>query len=1514
MAETNEKMSSALELWQEKLAALLDEEPLLEDPGQKFRVRKQIEEAQARIRELQAMEPILSPRDSESELQAQKLEKLYGRRRDLKLADQGVTAITEEIKDVRRLIHRGPVLRSGDYLSDGRFKLGQIAGKGGFATVWKAVDCETDRIVAVKVLHAHHGQDLSRRERFFRGAREMADLWHPHIVTVLEARHEDYDWYFFVMEYVEGRDFEAAVLSGELTRVEQLAVLRQAGEALAFAHRKGVIHRDVKPSNILIADNGVSKLTDFDLVRADDSTGFTATNAMLGTLQFAAPEARHDAAGAGVRADMYSLASTAVFALAGGLPATYYLKPSQVIQDLLLEDDLRQVLTQATAFERDDRFASVEQLLEALERTWPEVSREASQSSSQPDSTQERRTAIRREGVDGTQEDRASTHRDHDVETGSAKPQTGFWRWRPDVFNWTSVRWLTLSILLLWIKGGASPPSELQANDRVIAEMVSALAVQRWVEPKLSGGTAYGTRIDGCDPGRLLCESRFLLVSSPESVQHDLGVVQSSWWKAVAEGSAEKHAEALLDIVNPKGLPSQGRASVERAVQLLEELAREHPHDVRIHSDLAAALLVQAQRGGDPADLARALESAEEAVALDSQWPDARFNQAIAREALALRSAAHHSWDRFVDLDPSSPWAEEARKRRQALEVPERSWGDVKQQLGEAVLQEDIATVRRLITSWRRQSRRYVEEELLPAWAEALASEEEYRANGLLATARIVALTLADLGGDELLAETVNTIDAASEAYRHQLADGHRAYAEGLRQKVAFEPFELAHRKLAGSPFQSWAVVALATCHYHAGAHQQALDLLEPLDQKIDGFSDAPRQHSNLLGHISWMMALSKIALTRPLEALGDYEEALDHFEASGERENIVSVHSRWADLLASLGEKAEAWQHRYQALREQAVLQQPEDRVFLLNETTKAMLDLGLTASARLFDDQALGLARAAQQNALLIEALLQHAETDLRVGNPIQVQQDLAEIAGLLADASDLRGVMNERNVNARIMELRSDVFRAQDPLRSVEVLTQALVLLSDDTYLPRKERLLLKRARAYRAAGQADKAAEDLESSVTALEEEWECMLAQRRRGEHEGVWPAYFAHRRATFDLTVELLVEQGDPDRALYHAERARARELLDLITDLPAEQGREYPFRPLAEAFIREALPPDTVLVEYVLLDEQILYWEVRREGTRFHLRDVSRARIDELVLAIDRAFNERDTAADFDGALKRLHEHLVRPLFARLKGGEEIVFVPDGSLHGVPFAALRDATTDRFLIQDHTVSVAPSATLYLLSLQRDRELRRLRTTALLVGNPAVDSRLFPHLIDLPEAVLEIRQISAYYSVSLSLEGADATKPRLFAELGRYDVVHFAGHAISNVLSPHRSSLMLAPSAREPGILYAEELLRQDFGKTRLVVLSAGSTAGARATGSLTMTGLARPFLGAGVPAVVGTLWDIKSGATLLLLTSFHRHLCEGESAAGALRLAQLEMIQGNLAQRSVKSWAPFQVIGAAFE
>jgi serine/threonine protein kinase len=310
--------------------------------------------------------PMLLNDDEKTRRLSQELEELYQRREDLTIAGKAVRGVNAKIRAVQQRQRRGPRLKAEEFLGDGRYRLVEQLGKGGFATVWKAFDRSRHELVAVKVLHGHHAEDRTQRDRFFRGAQKMASLRHPHIVQVLARKVEDDGWYFFVMELVDGPNFEQAVLQGLLTTEQKLRIVMEVGEALGLAHSRGFVHRDVKPSNILLDEKLRPKLTDFDLVRAEDSAGMTRTQAMMGTLQFAAPEALMSAKDADPATDVYSLASTTIFALRGkSLPRDYYQKPEATIKALNYSTGLKKVLTRATSPNKD-RFQSIAAFEESL--------------------------------------------------------------------------------------------------------------------------------------------------------------------------------------------------------------------------------------------------------------------------------------------------------------------------------------------------------------------------------------------------------------------------------------------------------------------------------------------------------------------------------------------------------------------------------------------------------------------------------------------------------------------------------------------------------------------------------------------------------------------------------------------------------------------------------------------------------------------------------------------------------------------------------------------------------------------------------------------------------------------------------------------------------------------------------------------------------------------------------------------------------------------------------------------
>jgi formylglycine-generating enzyme required for sulfatase activity len=296
------------------------------------------------------------------------LEDRYHQEEELLSRGGDATAVRAEILDIRRHLREGGRLHPGDFLANGRFKLIEPLGKGGFATVWKAFDKRERNLVAIKVLHGQWADDRTRLERFFRGARKMATLQHPGIVRVLEPRMDEGGFHFFVMEFVEGGDLREAVLAKRLAPERIVPLIQEAAAALQCAHEQSVVHRDVKPANILLDHEGRPKLTDFDLVRAADTTGGTMVGGMLGTFLYTAPEAMSNPQEADVPADIYSLAMTVAFCFLGtDLPVEVLRDVAAFVRKLPCPAGVQEVLRKAAAWEPEARFASVIEFSQALE-------------------------------------------------------------------------------------------------------------------------------------------------------------------------------------------------------------------------------------------------------------------------------------------------------------------------------------------------------------------------------------------------------------------------------------------------------------------------------------------------------------------------------------------------------------------------------------------------------------------------------------------------------------------------------------------------------------------------------------------------------------------------------------------------------------------------------------------------------------------------------------------------------------------------------------------------------------------------------------------------------------------------------------------------------------------------------------------------------------------------------------------------------------------------------------------
>ncbi len=261
-----------------------------------------------------------------------------------------------------------------------RYRLIDERGRGSFATVYVARDMEDNRIYAVKVMHIELTTDGELLARFQREARILSNLSDLHIVRIVDYG-DDPMAHFIAMDYIDGQNLKYYMLKqGRMDPLQALDYTRQIAEGLDAAFKHGVVHRDIKPQNILINTKGIVKITDFGLARSRETITLTQSNVFMGTAYYISPEQAESGRSADIRSDLYSVAAVMFEMLIGRAPfegetaVDIVLKHMNERVPLMrrfrpeLPDEFDHFMQKAMAKQPADRFATPQEFIAALDR------------------------------------------------------------------------------------------------------------------------------------------------------------------------------------------------------------------------------------------------------------------------------------------------------------------------------------------------------------------------------------------------------------------------------------------------------------------------------------------------------------------------------------------------------------------------------------------------------------------------------------------------------------------------------------------------------------------------------------------------------------------------------------------------------------------------------------------------------------------------------------------------------------------------------------------------------------------------------------------------------------------------------------------------------------------------------------------------------------------------------------------------------------------------------------------
>jgi CHAT domain-containing protein len=1033
---------------------------------------------------------------------------------------------------------------------------------------------------------------------------------------------------------------------------------------------------------------------------------------------------------------------------------------------------------------------------------------------------------------------------------------------RVAAFSRKRVMWGTASlvaaaaVLALAVNVGIDPSAHwrsLRAGSK-LADLAAAVGDERTIEARLTGGFRYGPL-------------RAAVRSGGSSAARD------HWTLYAAAGRIREVADRDPSAPNlhALGLAHLVLGQYDEAVRALEDAVSEDPDQPRYQSDLSAAYLARARQLDRPDDLPRALGAAERAVKGDERLLEARFNRALALEALFLEDQARQAWEDYLARDSSSGWANDARAHLQKLQkqaVPPPQGSDN----SPPVITD--TTVEAGLDWLLRHG--------LPAWAEAILANDNDRAVRERVAVSEYARQLSEVSGDSYAASLIRVTEQDGTARAGATAV--QSLGRGLL-KLDGDDVAAAEEDLRAAcvdplpALTSLCDVELGMMEVafrnDAGAQRRALRAREAA--RVEG-------HKYVSGRVHRLDGYRLMFLGDYAGASASYRAAIEEFERARYGRQAANLASQLGELYDLIGLTVDAWRWRIRAL--QVAAHGSVTQKFATRFSAAAFLSrVGEYDAARAFLPLPEDPTFASISPLRRVDAALERAKAELMDADVRSARERIAAASQTVASSQDFRA----GRLRGNVLATEGAVLRAEGKL----VEAQRAFDMAVDAFGP--ERAVYRASALLESAGVRVALRSNLERAEGSVQSAIELLAARAVSGV-----PIQLDDAKTAFEAVASLVSVQPTlrTTSGLFLVERLR-----ELLHGVPASV--QLKTRDALDRAIQ--LPPDTVAYDFVLRDDSLLTWVIRAGDVQFVERPIGTRRIQRLAALLEVQIARAAAAQTWKTTLSDLYDLLLRDLPA-INAATNIVIVADGPLVRIPFGALRDSSRNQFLFERAAVRIAPNLA-FATGSPAVSSVIGSASRLLSIGEPAIRGGDAGGLQRLKHAREEAVAVARFYQVASVLVGDRATKAAVLAKLPASDIVHFAGHAVAGS-SVDNARLLLAGSVYDPSNALTVRDLAGRVNRSR-IVLAACETAvdpGARASGVMS---IAATFLRSGAASVIGTLWQVDDAAGEQIFLEVHRALATGQSSSEAVARAQRACYASDQCRAAPSTWIGAAAYGA---